>query len=848
MGKERLDKAIELPLSAEKGHLLDGAARAALPGPGKTTALQNRLASLGRQHGIVFSFAGRIGNTRDAHRLIAMSRTKGPEAQDRSPRRYSATGASEKAGLEPSEVRGWLEGGDGGEEVDAEVREAVERNATGVPSFMIQGKYEVDGAQDEQAFMGAFPFHQGYPRGKDISSAAQSRRFACDRCHRQKLRCERSPIIANGNIVVTLGECSRCVKVNLPCQTTTGASTDDTIGVTKSKTKRNKKRKTPPTEGERDARSPPTFMSLTDIDLHDVSPCNISMFDTNTLSLLDIEHFNFGTGDPHNAADRTCSESLSSAVLNTTLPKGPPESDQEGSAKESFGSQLDDFVALAYFGNPMPQSGGGSNIPLPTPTNRTQNVTTQAHLARSRDDRRERLLELHSLLLNELHCITDADLAQALFSSEGITPPSFDAHMSEANILHRVLFASERLIELLESFRLPVTTQHEPGSRGGHPSWLPTGASDPVARSLESRRVPRLPSSSSSSSSLAPASNATGDSTTATSDPARSCPSTSSFVELPVMISFLSCYVGLLSVYRTILTHIHEALRSAVYESSSLPHFSYLQGRSKYGAPTASRGPGTEPETEKGTRKGGTGRGLLAQLNPPRLSSQHVLRIRIQLEIMTHMLDRIEDAWAGVVGDGDDQQPAPNTTAELLRGHHFQHRARGLQHRESGAGSRVLFRRAATMELLQIMLVHEGMGVSGKNFTAWERCRMEALFEAGLTNPEIARVIKCNERTVRKNRRKWDARGCLEPLRSPQAGRMKITPYHEEAIKEFLTLKPDSALSEVREFLSRKHRVTVDVSTVGKHLKRIGWSRERKRRYASQTKHSTCSRSASEAR
>ncbi|KUI56579.1 hypothetical protein VP1G_03931 [Cytospora mali] len=542
---------------------------------------------------------------------------------------------------------------------------------------------------------------------KDISSAPQSRRFACDRCHRQKLRCERSPIIANGNIVVTLGACSRCVKVNVPCQTTTGASTNDTIGVTKSKTKRNKKRTTPPSEVERDARSPPAFMSLTDIGLDDVSPCNNPMFDTNTLSLLDIEHFNFDTADSHNAADRTCSKSLSSAVLDTTLPNRPPESDQEGSAKEGFGSQLDDFAALAYFGNPIPQPGRGNNNPLPTPTNRNQDVTTRDRPPGLRDNRRGRLLELHSLLLNELHCITDADLAQALFSSEGANLPSFDAHISEANIVHRVLFASERLIELLESFRLPVTTQHEPGSRGGHPSWPSSGASDLVARSSESRRVPRLPSSS-SSSSLAPASSATGDSTTATSDPSRSCPSTSSSVELPIMISFLSCYVGLLSVYRTIFTHIHEALRSAAYESSSLPSFSFLQSRSKYGGPTASRGPGTGLETERGTRKGGAGRGLLAQLDPPRMSSQHVLRIRIQLEIMTHMLDQIEDAWAGVVSDGDDQQPAPNTTAELLRSHHVHRRTHGLQHRDTGAGSRVLFRRAATMELLQRMLVHEG--------------------------------------------------------------------------------------------------------------------------------------------
>ncbi|KUI56580.1 Uncharacterized protein YwbO [Cytospora mali] len=193
MGKKRLDKAIELYKKVYPGgrddtftvswhafYLDPSAPKKGISwverheqrfGPGKTTAFQNRLAGLGRQHGISFSFAGEIGNTRDAHRLIAMSRTRGPEAQDRVVMElfrdyFEANGdvtsydtlerVAEKAGLEPSEVRGWLEGGDGGEEVDAEVREAAERNVTGVPSFLIQGKYEVDGAQDEQAFMELF--------------------------------------------------------------------------------------------------------------------------------------------------------------------------------------------------------------------------------------------------------------------------------------------------------------------------------------------------------------------------------------------------------------------------------------------------------------------------------------------------------------------------------------------------------------------------------------------------------------------------------------------------------------------------------------------------------------------
>lgn len=111
---------------------------------------------------------------------------------------------------------------------------------------------------------------------------------------------------------------------------------------------------------------------------------------------------------------------------------------------------------------------------------------------------------------------------------------------------------------------------------------------------------------------------------------------------------------------------------------------------------------------------------------------------------------------------------------------------------------------------------------------------MEVLFQGGLTNTEIAEIMQCNERTVRKNRCKWDIRGKIDVVRSPQAGRLKIMPYLEEHIKEFLTSKPDSDLHEVREFLYWEHDVAVDVSTIGKHLKRLGWSNKKMRLVAAQ--------------
>lgn len=130
---------------------------------------------MGQQLGINFSFAGKIGNTRDAHRLIALagggSGGHQADTQDRVVmelfRDYfegegdvtsheTLARVGEKAGLDGDDVRRRLAGGEGGDQVDAEVREARARGVTGVPSFKVQGRYVVEGAQDEQAFMEVF--------------------------------------------------------------------------------------------------------------------------------------------------------------------------------------------------------------------------------------------------------------------------------------------------------------------------------------------------------------------------------------------------------------------------------------------------------------------------------------------------------------------------------------------------------------------------------------------------------------------------------------------------------------------------------------------------------------------
>lgn len=144
-------------------------------GPDRQEAITKRLALMGQGEGICFSFQGKLGNTRDAHRLVQLARNKdagkGSEVQEKLMAelmasyfeqggditdRKSLVEAAVKAGIEKGEAEGWLEEGKGGADVDREVEEAYARGIRGVPHFIINNKYELGGAQEVEAFLGEF--------------------------------------------------------------------------------------------------------------------------------------------------------------------------------------------------------------------------------------------------------------------------------------------------------------------------------------------------------------------------------------------------------------------------------------------------------------------------------------------------------------------------------------------------------------------------------------------------------------------------------------------------------------------------------------------------------------------
>ncbi|KMU79878.1 FRNE protein [Coccidioides immitis RMSCC 3703] len=140
-------------------------------GPERSRMMQSRLEQVGQAEGINFKFGGRTGNTRDSHRLIQLAKTRGEDTQTRVVEELFAayfenegditshdtlTKAAVKAGLGEAEVKAWLESDQGGPEVDKEVQDAQRSFVSGVPNFTIQGKYEIGGAEDPQAFLEIF--------------------------------------------------------------------------------------------------------------------------------------------------------------------------------------------------------------------------------------------------------------------------------------------------------------------------------------------------------------------------------------------------------------------------------------------------------------------------------------------------------------------------------------------------------------------------------------------------------------------------------------------------------------------------------------------------------------------
>ena len=132
-------------------------------GEARAETMRAQLQKLGKLDGIDYTFRGKRGSTRDSHRVIYLAGQKGPEIQNKVVeeifKSYFENGgdltsqnmlteAGVKGGLDRDEVSSYLEEGKGGDEVDKEVQRAYGKFIHAVPNIVIEGKYQVQGADD----------------------------------------------------------------------------------------------------------------------------------------------------------------------------------------------------------------------------------------------------------------------------------------------------------------------------------------------------------------------------------------------------------------------------------------------------------------------------------------------------------------------------------------------------------------------------------------------------------------------------------------------------------------------------------------------------------------------------
>jgi predicted DsbA family dithiol-disulfide isomerase len=135
----------------------------------RAEALADELQTLGAKDGIEFTFRGKLGKTRDSHRIIELAKRKGPRVEndvvDSIFKAYFEEGgditswgmlvaAAARAGLDDEdEVKSWLRGGEGGDEVDRHIEETHALGLQGVPHFIIADGIVVEGCEDKEVYL-----------------------------------------------------------------------------------------------------------------------------------------------------------------------------------------------------------------------------------------------------------------------------------------------------------------------------------------------------------------------------------------------------------------------------------------------------------------------------------------------------------------------------------------------------------------------------------------------------------------------------------------------------------------------------------------------------------------------
>ena len=139
--------------------------------PEKSSQNRERLLDIGDELGIEFRYSpdSRIYNSHKAHQLLAWAGEAGGQTalkmelfhayftdQANIADEHVLLAAVDRAGLDREEARAVLADGRYKQAVDAEIAHWQDQNITGVPAFIVNGKYMIPGAQDAETFVQVF--------------------------------------------------------------------------------------------------------------------------------------------------------------------------------------------------------------------------------------------------------------------------------------------------------------------------------------------------------------------------------------------------------------------------------------------------------------------------------------------------------------------------------------------------------------------------------------------------------------------------------------------------------------------------------------------------------------------
>ena len=466
-----------------------------------------------------------------------------------------------------------------------------------------------------------------------LTFAFQARRFACDRCHRYKLKCERGPLIMTAGIATPLGPCKRCEKAGVEC--TSSNATSSTRKDTNTADSSSNMAKNAQNQSSLIPASSSTGPSNHLGSFSPVARPLLSDFEsTLTDQDLFLDTFDFDSGAVGGESGDH-SNTLSAADCGFLL---PDESHRNGSTKELETAERSRYSVREHMGENEPTLSDPLNI---TPTEGLTKSNDHSPSAAAQPTRpltpldplmeaSNKLSELQVYIFKEFGYISKENFARTFLSPGSDSCPGLGSASQETDLVGKLLYASERLIDIMTACGRNDPDLWSACSPLRSRSDNLSGSKRAYSNVLDEEELHHADTSSSGSFRF---SSPTADTMTTHLDflwrnslnaPIRQPPSppqsTSSArsdtpiysgLLSPAKLTMLVCYVSLLGVYRSILIQAFEILRTPLPPSP--PSHLRTPRRGPFHASTAT-----------------------TQSTSPQISSSTILRFRIQLETLAH--------------------------------------------------------------------------------------------------------------------------------------------------------------------------------------------------------------------